>query len=47
LKAARECVKNLEVIRKKYRPWNEGDVTIILRLEEFEGESDSIHMSKA
>jgi len=38
--------EEIEVLRKRYRPWDERDVTIILRLKGFEGKSDPAHMSR-
>jgi len=41
LKIAEEC-GGIEVIRKRYRPWDDGEVIIVLRLRGFESRSDAI-----
>jgi len=45
LRIAEEC-QEMEVVKRRYGPWNEVDVTIILRLKGFEGESDPARMSR-
>jgi len=40
LRVAEEC-GGIEVIRKRYRPWDDGEVIIVLRLRGFESRSDS------
>jgi len=34
------------VIRKRYRPWDDGETVIILKLRGFEGKSDDNHVAE-
>jgi len=44
LRIAGEC-KEIEVIKGRYRPWDDRDAVMILRLRGFEGKSDSSRVS--
>jgi len=41
LRIVEEC-REIEVIRKRYRPWDDGEAVIILMLKGFEGKSDPL-----
>jgi len=43
LKIAEGC-EEVEVVRKRYRPWDDRETVIILRLRGFEGKSDDNHV---
>jgi len=44
LKIAEGC-EDIEVVKKRYRPWDDRETVIILRLKGFEGKNDLIQMS--
>jgi len=44
LRAAWECGE-IEVVEKRYRPWEDRETVIILRLRGFEGESNDGHVN--
>jgi len=44
LKIAEGC-EEMEVVKRRYRPWDDRDVVVILRLRGFEGKSDPTHIS--
>jgi len=45
LKMAEEC-QEIEVVKRRYRPWDDEDATIILRLKGFEGKRDDARISE-
>jgi len=44
LRVAEEC-EEIEVVKRRYRPRDDGETVVILRLRGFEGKSDSSRVS--